>query len=197
MEYEGASGSKELHFYYDAIGRPLSFTYKEGANAGVTYYYVLNLQGDVVAILDSTGRCVVEYVYDAWGQLIEPEEDEVSAPANYNPLRYRGYVYDRETGLYYLESRYYNPEMGRFINADRYISTGTGILGFNMFAYCNNNQTRYVDYSGEFVEAFLEDADDGLGFIELLGVGDCGGGTYHYVVDTSFAERSSLWDYPL
>ena len=64
-----------------------------------------------------------------------------------------------ETGLYYLESRYYNPEIGRFINADRYVSTGTGLLGFNMFAYCDNNPVNCVDPSGCFLECFLDDCD--------------------------------------
>lgn len=68
-----------------------------------------------------------------------------------NPLTYRGYVYDRETQLYYLQSRYYNPEVGRFLNADIYTSTGQGLLGNNMFAYCLNNPVRYADHSGELV----------------------------------------------
>ena len=67
----------------------------------------------------------------------------------YNPLRYRGYVYDEETGLYYPQSRYYDPEMGRFINADDYISTGQGLLGNTMFAYCFNNPVVFVDNTGE------------------------------------------------
>ena len=66
-----------------------------------------------------------------------------------------------------------------------------------MFAYCNNNPIRFVDYTGEFVEVFLDDADDALGFLELLGVGACGGGTYHYAVDLSHASRSSVWGNPL
>lgn len=65
-----------------------------------------------------------------------------------NPLRYRGYVYDTETGLYYLQSRYYDPEIGRFINADAFTSTGQGLLGNNMFAYCGNNPVVYEDDSG-------------------------------------------------
>ncbi len=68
----------------------------------------------------------------------------------YNPLRYRGYVYDVDTGLYYLQSRYYNPEMGRFINADSYASTGQGILSNNMFAYCNNNPVNMTDTTGNY-----------------------------------------------
>ena len=76
-------------------------------------------------------------VYTAYGSLAE-----------LNPLRYRGYVYDQETGLYYLQSRYYNPEMGRFISADNYPATGQGFVGNNMFAYCGNNPVLYYDPSG-------------------------------------------------
>ena len=68
--------------------------------------------------------------------------------ATLNPLRYRGYVYDPETGLYYLQSRYYNPQWGRFINADGLVSTGQGLLGYNMFAYCNNNPVGFKDFNG-------------------------------------------------
>ena len=68
-----------------------------------------------------------------------------------NPLTYRSYIYDHETGLYYLQSRYYNPTWGRFLNADAFVSTGQGLLGNNMFAYCNNNPVIYIDISGELL----------------------------------------------
>lgn len=113
-----------------------------------TYLYVTNLQGDVVAILDNTGNPVVEYTYDAWGNLLSTSSSMEGHVVEYNPLRYRGYVYDTETELYYLQSRYYDPDIGRFINADSYVSTGQGILGNNMFAYCCNNPTGYKDDSG-------------------------------------------------
>ncbi len=71
---------------------------------------------------------------------------ESGAPRGF---RYRGYIYDEESGFYYLNSRYYDPQVGRFVNADSYVSTGTGTLGYNMFAYCNNNPVMYVDPSGE------------------------------------------------
>jgi RHS repeat-associated protein len=115
---------------------------------GVSYLYVTNLQGDVMAIINQSGELLVEYTYDAWGNILSvtgPLADTLGAD---NPLRYRGYVYDTETGLYYLQSRYYNPEISRFINADAFVSTGQGILGNNMFAYCGNNPVMYIDAAG-------------------------------------------------
>jgi RHS repeat-associated protein len=91
---------------------------------------------------------VVEYTYDAWGKLLTTTGSMASTLGVHNPLRYRGYVYDTELGLYYLQSRYYNPEMGRFINADAYTSTGQGVLGNNMFAYCENSPIINVDFGG-------------------------------------------------
>jgi len=101
-----------------------------------------------VAILDSTGATVVAYTYDAWGNILSV--DSFIVIATLNPLRYRGYVYDNETGLYYLQSRYYNPEIGRFISADGLVSTGQGLNGNNMFAYCGNNPVARADEGGEF-----------------------------------------------
>ena len=134
-----------LDFTYDASGTPLSVNYN-----GTYYYYVTDLQGDVVAIVDTAGVKVVEYLYDAWGRLLITGGTKAADLGVHNPLRYRGYVYDPESGLYYLQSRYYNPTLGRFINADAFASTGQGILGNNMFAYCSNNPVNYSDPSGEF-----------------------------------------------
>ena len=109
-------------------------------------------QGDITAILDAGGTAVVQYTYDAWGDLLTTTGSMASTLGAYNPLRYRGYVYDTETQLYYLQSRYYNPAMGRFINADAYASTGQGILGTNMFTYCLNNPILFSDYSGDLAK---------------------------------------------
>ena len=136
-------GDKVLHFYYDANGYPLSVVYND-----TTYYYATNLQGDVVAIINTSGKQMVGYTYDAWGRLLSTTGSLASTLGTYNPLRYRGYVYDSETQLYYLQSRYYNPTIGRFINADSLVSTG-GLLGNNLFAYCNNNPVMHSDPSGE------------------------------------------------
>ncbi len=102
----------------------------------------------MVTIVNSSGSPVVNYTYNAWGKLCRTTGSMASTLGTYNPLRYRGYVYDTDTGLYYLQSRYYNPEMGRFINADSYASTGQGIIGNNMFAYCNNNPVNMADKTG-------------------------------------------------
>ncbi len=133
----------QFWFYYDASGTPYALNYN-----GTYYYYATNLQGDVVAILNTSGTAVVQYTYDAWGDIRTTTGTMSSTLGQYNPLRYRGYVYDQETGLYYLLSRYYDPELGRFINADAFISTGQGLLGNNMFAYCGNNPVIRYDPTG-------------------------------------------------
>ena len=130
-----------FYFTYDPQGHPATVKWNNHV-----YYYITNLQGDVIAILDQ-GTVVVEYKYDAWGKLLSITGSEAQMIGRLNPLRYRGYVYDQETGLYYLQSRYYNPEWGRFLNADALVSTG-GLLGNNMFAYCGNNPINTADHSG-------------------------------------------------
>ena len=132
---------------------------------GTTYFYATNLQGDIVAILDSTGAAVVKYTYNAWGNLLTTTGSMASTLGIHNPLRYRGYVYDTETGLYYLQSRYYNPEMGRFINADTYITTGQGLLSNNTFAYCLNNPVNRTDTSGTASLWYYLIVDSDMGFI--------------------------------
>jgi len=134
-----------LDFFYDESGRPFAFNYTPEGSTPNTYYYILNLQGDVVQIIDEGGVMQAEYVYSPWGEIISAEGDL----AEINPLRYRGYYYDSETGFYYLQSRYYDPENHRFINADSYASTGQGFLGVNMFAYCSNNPVNNFDNDGK------------------------------------------------
>ena len=119
-----------------------------------TYYYEKNLQGDIVGIMNEAGYKVVSYTYDAWGNPYEPVYSYNSgvsatdrANAELNPFRYRGYYYDVETGYYYLQTRYYNPEWGRFLNADSALYGN--MLGFNLFAYCYNNPVNYFDPTGE------------------------------------------------
>ena len=139
-----------VQLIYDANGGPLAVRYN-----GVMYYYVTNLQGDVTAILDTSGTAVVRYTYDAWGKILATTGSMASSLGIHNPLRYRGYVYDQETQLYYLQSRYYDPEIGRFINADdtAYLGADGTPLSYNLFAYCKNNPVSFSDPSGHF--AFL------------------------------------------
>lgn len=107
-----------------------------------------------MGIFDGSGNCVVTYNWDnAWGYNPEPEGSLASTLGTLNPLRYRSYVYDEETGLYYLNTRYYDPKICRFINADNYPTTGQGFSGNNMFAYCGNNPVSRADTSGLFWEA--------------------------------------------
>ena len=93
---------------------------------------------------------VVEYIYDAWGKLISTTGTLATTLGADNPFRYRGYYYDTETGLYYLTTRYYDPEVCRFISADVYMSTGQGVIGGNMWAYCGNNPVNRYDIDGDF-----------------------------------------------
>lgn len=106
----------------------------------------------MVGILDSTGTAVVNYTYDAWGSPLPTTGTMKYTLGQLNPLRYRGYVYDQETWRYYLQSRYYNPYIGRFLNADAFAATGQGLLGNNMFAYCGNNPVANIDSTGLLFE---------------------------------------------
>lgn len=135
-------GNDTLLFYYDSDGSATSFSYN-----GTMYFYVKNLQGDVVRIIDLSGTEVASYVYDAWGNIKDTKGD--STVRELNPIRYRGYVYDTETSLYYLQSRYYDPFTGRFLNADIFYDTNTETpLSTNMFAYGENNPANSIDPYG-------------------------------------------------
>ena len=143
---------KELEFFYDESGMPYAFLYKSSSNATpVFYYYVTNLQGDVVKILTASGTEVANYSYNAWGKLLSSS----GTMASVNPIRYRGYYFDAETGFYYLVSRYYDPQICRFVNADNLASTGQGLIGCNMFTYCGNNPVCRIDFDGEDWESAL------------------------------------------
>ena len=142
-------GTNTLNFSYTADGTPRTVKFNN-----TTYYYIYNLQGDVQSIVHANGGAVVEYVYDTWGNLISATGTLASTLGTLNPFRYRGYVYDTETGFYYLTTRYYDPATCRFLNADGYISTGQGTTGHNMFAYCGNNPVMNVDHSGTFFSKF-------------------------------------------
>lgn len=141
-------GSNDLHFYYDAQGKPAMVRFN-----GTDYFYIYNLQNDAVAIVDTNGTQVVEYGYDAWGNPISKTGTLAATLGTLNPFRYRGYVYDEETGLYYLRNRYYKPAWRRFINADNHdlLSQFRETLGNkNLYEYCNNNPLNKLDSTGNF-----------------------------------------------
>ena len=149
---DGTVTTEVLDFAYDAQGTPYSLTYTNGTASPATYYYITNLQGDVTQLIDSTGKEAASYSYDPYGKVMSAR----GAMAETNPLRYRGYYYDADTELYYLQSRYYDANVCRFINADSYASTGQGFLGCNMFAYCRNNPANRTDLGGYADEAAQE-----------------------------------------
>ena len=167
-------GEYWVRFIYSPSGEAIGFAYSRIAGNGELVdcdycYYVKNVQGDILGFYSLFISIFREYTYDAWGNITgvynqygnpvtDPED-----PAFINPLRYRSYYYDDESGLYYLNSRYYNPEWGRFISADGYVSTGEQIVAKNMYAYCLNNPANYADPSG--AKPVDIEMAEGLGYI--------------------------------
>lgn len=126
------TGDDTIIWQIDGNGNTVGFNYN-----GTSYLYLKNLQGDIIGITDIFGNVVAKYTYDSWGRLIsikDASDVDKTTDTNFvgyiNPLRYRGYYYDSETGLYYLNARYYDPEVGRFISADETLDGG-----YNLFAY--------------------------------------------------------------
>ena len=138
-----ANGETVIYYLYDENNNKYGFVYN-----GKYYYYQINLQGDVIGIYDENGQFVVQYAYDAWGKLLSVTGTLANTIGQINPIRYRGYYYDNETGFYYLQSRYYDPETGRFINADVILGANDDIISYNLFAYCSNNPINFSDPSG-------------------------------------------------
>ena len=142
-------GTNTTTYYYANVNAPIGFNYN-----GTDYYFCKNIQGDVIAIYDADGDIVAKYVYDAWGnhKIYDANNNEVTSTTHIgyiNPIRYRGYYFDVETGLYYLQTRYYDPETGRFLNSDaiEYLAPEQ-LGGLNLYAYCNNNPVIFIDHQG-------------------------------------------------
>lgn len=151
LTYTANGASNTARFVYDSWGEPRGFMLNDSA----TYLYLKNAQGDITGIVDETGEILVRYNYNAWGAVdfvvpfgIDPSASTILATVS--PFTYRGYCYDYDIGMYYLQSRYYDPEICRFINADStdyFGATGT-LLSYNLFAYCENDGVNFVDETG-------------------------------------------------
>ena len=141
-------GSDTIVFLYDEKANRYGFDYN-----GTKYYYIFNVQGDVIGILNQAGQKIVSYTYDPWGKVLSVDGSEASTIGQINPIRYRGYYYDTETGFYYLQSRYYDPITRRFLNADGIVGANQDAICYNLFAYCSNNPVNYCDPDGWFIWA--------------------------------------------
>jgi RHS repeat-associated protein len=140
------TGSDTLHYSYDSRGQLVSFSLN-----GTPYFYTRNGQGDITGLIDASGVEVVKYTYDSWGKPISITGSLALTVGAKNPYRYRGYRYDTESGLYYLQSRYYDPSIKRFISADSVIAdVGGDIRGNNLYSYCFNNPVNMSDPSGHW-----------------------------------------------
>ena len=146
------TGNGSIYYSYDADDKLVSMTLN-----GTEYFYIRNGQGDITGFIDTAGTQVVSYTYDGWGKLISIDGTLKDTVGLKNPYRYRGYRYDTETSLYYLQSRYYDPEMGRYINADdvEFLGATGTLLSHNLFAYCENNPVNNSDPSGYFAFTLL------------------------------------------
>ncbi|NEZ50021.1 RHS repeat-associated core domain-containing protein [Clostridium botulinum] len=137
---------------------------------GQEYYYIRNAQNDIIALNNSRGTTVATYTYDSWGKLLSIKDEngtDITSNKDHvgykNPYRYRGYRYDTETGLYYLNSRYYNSEWGRFVSSDEIVGETGTLLSCNMFAYCENNFINMADLNGCFAVAiFIPEIIEGI-----------------------------------
>ena len=143
-------GTNTMYFQYDTNGSPLGFIWNN-----TQYLYITNQMGDVISITDAQGNELVQYEYDEWGAIgsitTTHNSDAENALANANPLRYRGYYLDSETGYYYLQSRYYDASICIFINSDDIVITGLSkslYSGLNAYSYCRNNSINCIDKDG-------------------------------------------------
>lgn len=148
-------GDLKFYYRYNAMGELASIKRINSSGTEYTVYVVTNTRGDVEELWLASGTRVARYVYDTWGNILhiyDANGNDVKNDTTHigvqNPFRYRSYYYDAESGLYYLQSRYYDPVTCRFVNADGYISTGNGLLGCNMYIYCNNNPVMFLDCTG-------------------------------------------------
>ena len=150
--YENRGNGDSFYYFYDSYGK-LSAIYHHRNGTKVAYHVVTNAQGDVISLYNWSGTLVASYDYDAWGNCTIVSDTSSTGIATLNPFRYRGYYFDSALGLYYLQSRYYDAEIGRFISSDTtdvLTATPMGLTDKNLFAYCDNNPVMRADYGGNF-----------------------------------------------
>ena len=188
-------GTLEFFYMYDSGGNLSGIRYKNG-DTDLSYYVVCNSRGDVDTIYNAAGEITVHYVYDSWGKTVRIENDAGEAESDtdsigyLNPIRYRGYYYDAETNLYYVQSRYYDPEVGRFINADDTANLGVdgSILSYNLFTYCLNNPVNRFDVDGNWSMPNWLKVTVGVVAIACLAVATvCTGGAAAVVCGAAFS----------
>ena len=153
-------GYELLVYLYDANGAPIGMEYRDSTYAAGVYdlfVFETNMFGDITGVYDADGNKLISYTYDAWGNCQTTLHTQNLSGSDYyaqkNPFRYRGYYYDTELGLYYLNARYYDPNTGRFISADsiEYLGADGSLIGYNLYAYCDNNPVMYTDPSGNLL----------------------------------------------
>ena len=151
-----------LLYHYDETGSPYAITYSATGGGYAKYYLIKNLQGDVLQIRNVNNAVVANYEYDAWGRVVSVKYangNDINVSNHIgviNPIRYRGYYYDSETGFYYLKSRYYDPAICRFISTDGRIDLNDATTNLNLFAYCGNDPVNRIDSEGEFWKELKE-----------------------------------------
>ena len=184
-------------YTYDEVGRPLGcrvIVFDESGTADepyeiYNYWYVCNLQGDVVKMLSEDGTTAATFTYDPYGKIASKSYNPSDAEAAHSNLFYRGYYYDRDLELYYLNSRYYDPNTGRFINPDKFVSTGQDFIGYNMYAYCGNNPVGRIDRLG-FLWSPIENAlSDVFGWLDKYALND--DGTYSLYDNDRFRDEDA------
>lgn len=162
------TGDNMIYYIRDGKGNLIGTEYNNNI-----YYYLKNNNGDIIGIIDKNNNLIVKYEYDSWGNILfvkdENNNDIINNfdhIGNINPFRYRGYYYDKETNLYYLNSRYYNPKWGRFISPDKIIGSNADMISYNLYSYCSNNPINFSDNTGcyiskhsHFAEYYLYDYD--------------------------------------
>ena len=154
-----------IYYMYNDVDDIVGLRYN-----GNTYYYVKNFQNDIIAIIDGNNNIVAKYNYDSWGNILSIVDSNNSIITNINhigivnPFRYRGYYYDTETNLYYLNNRYYSPYLGRFINIDGVLGSNQDTLSYNLYLYASNNPLNLLDHTGNKAFSFI--AEKIVGFLD-------------------------------